>query len=233
MSRPSPLPLVVLLFCLAAACLLPGPARGEALRYGDLELDLRPPVGFVDAAGVADALFLATQSRALPDGVLLKLYLPDAAAQRYTENRPDEITRQVSVYAARGGESMTLDKKGLDLMARSLEGAFTGYTTVPEDIAKDPAQFHAFLREAAGTGTSLRLAPIRTDNAEGHVVMQVFGADAPVVALAATALVLVNDKVLFVTATSLVTGDSPADDAAWVTATAEAFADALASAEKK
>lgn len=232
MSRPSALPLAVLLLCLVA-CLSPGSARGEVLRYGDLELDVRPPVGFVDAAGVADALFRATQARALPDGVLLKLYLPDAAAQRYTENRPDEITRQVSVYAARGGESMTLDKKGLDLMARSLEGALAGYQTVPEDIAKDPALFHVFLREAAGRGTSVRLAPIRTDNAEGHVVMQVFGADAPVVALAATVLVLVNDKVLFVTATSLVTGDSPADDAAWVTATAEAFADALASAEKK
>ena len=63
--------------------------------------------------------------------------------------------------------------------------------------------------------------------------MQVFGADAPVAALMATALVLVDDKVLFVTASSLATGNSPADDAAWVAAAAEAFADALASAAKK
>lgn len=232
MPRALAAPFLVPFVCLLA-CLFVSSAHGETLDYGHLKLDLRPPVGFVDASDSAADLFRETQARALPDGVLLKLYLPDAAAQRYAEGRPDELTRQVAVYGARGGEALALDKKGLDLMARALEGAFTGYKSVPEETLKDRAAYHAFLREAAAAGTSLVLPPLRTDNAEGTVVMQAFGTDMPVVALMATALVLVDDKGLFVTATSLVTGDSPADDAAWVRATAEAFADALASAEKK
>ncbi len=220
----------LLILCLL---LCPVPARGKALEYGDLKLDLRPPVGFVDATESAADLVRATQAEAVPDGVLLRLYLPDDAAQRYAEGRPDDLTRQVSLYAARGGESLSLDKKALELMVRSLEGAYTGYAAVPDALLNDQAGLNAFLREAVATGTSLLLPPIRTDHAEGRVVMQVFGGDAPVAALMATALVLVDDKALFVTASSLVTGDSPADDAAWVAAAAEAFADALVPAEKK
>lgn len=225
-------PLLVPYICLCVGlCSLS--AHGKTLNDGPLKLNVRPPVGFVDASNLADELFRETQARALPDGVLLKLYLPDAAAQRYAEGRPDELTRQVSVYTAKDGEVLPVDKKGLNLMARALEGAFTGYTDVPEETRKDRAAFNAFLREAVAAGTSLLLPPIRSDNAEGPVVMQVFGADVPVASLMATALVLVNDRALFVTATSLATGDSPADDAAWVVATAEAFAEALVSAEKK
>ena len=65
------------------------------------------------------------------------------------------------------------------------------------------------------------------------VLEQAGGVKEGATALMATALVLVDDKVLFVTASSLATGNSPADDAAWVAAAAEAFADALASAAKK
>ena len=231
MSRAFAVPPLLILCLLVWLCAVP--ARGEALKSGGLKLDLRPPVGFVDATDLAADLVRATRAEAVPDGVLLRLYLPDAAAQRYAEGRPDELTRQVSVYAARGGETLSLDKKALDMMARSLEGAYTGYAAVPDETLKDRTAFNAFLREAVAAGTSLLLAPIRTDHAEGRVVMQVFGADVPVTALMATALVLVDDKVLFVTASSLATGDSPADDAAWVAATAEAFADALVSAEKK
>ncbi len=222
----------LLLLCLLT-CLYAVPARGEALEYGGLKLDLRPPANFVDVTESAADLVRATQAEAVPDGVLLRLYLPDDAAQRYAEGRPDELTRQVSVYAARDGENLSLDKKALELMARSLEGAYTGYAAVPDETLKDGAALDVFLREAIAEGTSLLLSPIRADHAEGRVVMQVFGADAPVAALMATALVLVDDKVLFVTASSLATGNSPADDAAWVAAAAEAFADALASAAKK
>ena len=129
----------LLLLCLLA-CLYAVPARGEALEYGGLKLDLRPPANFVDVTESAADLVRATQAEAVPDGVLLRLYLPDDAAQRYAEGRPDELTRQVSVYAARDGENLSLDKKALELMARSLEGAYTGYAAVPDETLKDGAR---------------------------------------------------------------------------------------------
>lgn len=215
-------------------CLLgqPWAAHGGAPEYGALKLDIRPPVGFVDATETAADLFRATQEEAIPDGVLLRLYLPDDVAQRYADGRPEEVTRQVSLYAAKDGENQSWDRKALDLMARSLEAAYTGYTAVPDEVLKDWTALNALLREAGAAGTPLLLAPIHGENAEGHVFMQVFGNDVPVVALMATALVLVNDKVLFITASSLVRNNFPADDAAWVKASAEAFAE-LVSAEKK
>lgn len=220
------------LFCVLL-CLLPCAARGDAPAYGALRLNIRPPVGFVDATQTAAGLFQATQSEAVPDGVLLRLYLPDDAAQRYAEGRPEEVTRQVSLYAAKDGENQAWDRKALELMVRSLESAYAGYASVPDETLKDWTELNALLLEARGAGTPLLLAPIHGEHAEGRVLMQVFGADAPVAALVATCLVLVNDRVLFVTASSLVSSEFPADDAAWVEASAEAFAEALVSAEKK
>lgn len=228
--------LICVLLCLL---LPPRAARAEAPAYGALKLDIRPPVGFVDATKTAADMFRATQDEAVPDGVLLRLYLPDDAAQRYAGGRPEEVTRQVSLYAAKDGETQAWDRKALELMARSLESAYADYAAVPDETLKDWTALNALLLEAAGAGTPLLLAPIHSEHAEGRVFMQVFGPDAaapavtPVAALMATCLVLVNDRVLFITASSLVSGQFPADDAAWVEASAEAFAEALVSAEKK
>lgn len=220
-------------FLLLCLLLPPRAARGDAPEYGALKLDIRPPVGFVDATRTAPDLFRATQDEAVPDGALLRLYLPDDAAQLYAEGRPEEVTRQVSLYTARDGESQAWDRKALELMARALESAYEGYTVVPDETLKDWTALNTLLLEAAEAGTPLLLEPIRSERAEGRVFMQVFGSDAPVAALMATCLVLVNDRVLFITASSLVSSQFPADDAAWVRASAEAFAEALPSAEKK
>ena len=232
MMRACALPFLFLCLLLPARA-----AHGGAPAYGALKLDIRPPVGFVDATETAADLFHATQDEAVPDGLLLRLYLPDDDARHYAEGRPEEVTRQVSLYAARDGESQAWDRKALELMARSLESAYEEYAVVPDEALRDWTALNALLLEAAGKGTPLLLAPIHGEHAEGRVFMQVFGTDAPAVApvaaLMATCLVLVNDKVLFVTASSLVSSEFPADDAAWVEASAEAFAEALVSAEKK
>ncbi|MCH5276415.1 MAG: hypothetical protein J1E80_01130 [Desulfovibrionaceae bacterium] len=220
-------------FVLLALLLLPHAALGGAPAYGGLKLDIRPPVGFADATQTAPRLFQATQDEAVPDGVLLRLYLPDDDAQRYAEGRPEEVTRQVSLYAVKDGENQAWDRKALELMARSLEGAWAGYEAVPDEALKDWTALNSALLEAGGAGTPLLLEPIHSEHAEGRVFMQVFGTDAPVAALMATCAVLVNDRVLFVTASSLISDPFPADDAAWVKASAEAFAEALVSAEKK
>lgn len=48
----------------------------------------------------------------------------------------------------------------------------------------------------------------------------------------ATSLVLVNDAIVFVTASSIVTDAHPADHVAWVKSAAEIFSDTLLSAAK-
>lgn len=201
------------------------------------EPHIQPPAGFVDAATISDVLPRIVQDQSVPDGELLKVYLPDAAAQRYAEGRLDAVTRLVAVYGVKHDErrpQTSLDKKGLELAARTLEGAFAGYETVPEDTFKDAGALDEALRAAADAGTPVLATSVHTDNAVGYVTQIPFlsGPDSAVAAAMATALVLVEDRLIFVTASSFVTDNAPAAHAAWVKSTVEAFADMLASANK-
>lgn len=240
MSRPlsSWLPVFSFPFCLLVGLMAlatfptTGRADDDAARAEQAALHIQPPPGFVDASTISDALPREIQASAVPGGVLLKVYLPDDAAQRYAEERPDAVTRQVSLYGVHNSHPM--DKKGLELVARTLEGAFAGYKTVPEETLRDAQALHEALRAASDAGTPLLVASVHTDNAVGYVTQIPFvsGPDTAVTAVMATALVLVGDRLVFVTASSFVTDDAPADHVAWAKSTAESFADMLVSANK-
>lgn len=228
-----PLCLLVGLMALAAFPTA-GRADDDAAPAEGAVLHIQPPPGFVDASTISDDLPREIQANAVPDGVLLKVYLPDADAQRYAEKRPDAVTRQVALYGVNNKARHPMDKKGLELTARALEGAFAGYKTVPEETFRNAQALHEALRAASDAGTPVLVASVHTDNAVGYVTQIPFvsGPDTAVTAVMATALVLVDDRLVFVTASSFVTDNAPADHAVWAKSTAESFADMLVSANK-
>lgn len=147
-------------------CPLPlATAHAFATEAVQASFTIRPPSGFVDSVSIAEDLFRDTQSDL--NGVLLKLYLPSADALLYEENRRDSITRQVAIYVWPQSEQLVMDKKTLELVAKTQEGAYVGYETIPPEklpgLRKDEAQMQEAYRAVLVAGASLLVETRRDD----------------------------------------------------------------------
>lgn len=213
---------------------LPAQAALESVEYGATTLNVQAPAGFSDATVTAEDLFTQIQTESGLDGVALRLYLPNIMAQRHAEGREDAITRQVLLYGAPERARTPLDRKGLDLMAKTMEGAYTAYKKMPEGIPKGSQTQHEFLQAASleGANVLVDMAPGDASVAFVTLVSYPMGQDASLTTALCTALVLAGDTVVLVTASSIVTDDAPLEHLSWVRATADTFAEMLASANK-
>lgn len=247
-------------------------AFAEDAAYGKTPLTLRQPSGFVDSITIAEDLFRDTQSSM--NGILLKLYLPSSDALLYEEKRRDSITRQVAIYGWPESETLTLDKKALELAAKTLEGAYVGYEVIPAEKLREMRKDDALMREAyravLEAGASLLVEISTDDQSITYVTLVNYPFTPPrpatgplfapspksgtkpskpttevappsvvapgLVTALSTTLVLVNDNIVFITASSLITAPQPdnvGEHLAWTTSASESFANMLISLNKK
>ncbi len=205
----------------------------EALRF-------RTPPSFAEL-GPESALFRESAAQAVRRGRLLKLYLPQHMARQYQGGRPDAVTRQVLVCGLED-QSRPLNARDAELLARSAEGLFIGFSRIPRSHTDTPAQEEQnraeALRASLETGRPLLVDSLRTSAAFLHTCLVHFsmGEKKENVFLPcalATAAVPVKDTVLFVTVSSLLGQDDAAPHLEWVKETASTFADALAKANRE
>ena len=233
-AAPAPAILVVLAILLAAH--ISGPfkkAHAEVVKYGALELNIISPVGFVDSETISPCLIETNREQTGLGEAILKVYLPERLSQLYAAGRYDAMSRQVAIYGQQTPKG-DFDRQGLELMHKSLEGAFSGYLNAADSNRLNRSNLEALLQDAAAKGQSLLVEKVASDNAIGYLTLLVYpkGEDGYLLTAVCTNLVLAKDIILFVTASSLILDGSMSSHILWVRGTAEAFADMLVSANK-
>lgn len=243
---------------LAAALLFPAPApaspaltaltsaagtenAAEAQVFAPLEgLRLPTPASFAELSPES-ALFRESAEHAVRRGRLLRLWLPRHMAKQYHGGSPDAVTRQVLLCALEG-QPRPLNSRDAELLARSAEGQFMGFSRIPRSHTDTPAQEEQnrsdALQNSLATGTPLLVDSLRTSSAYLHTCLLHFamGEKKDKVFLPcamASAVVPVKDTVLFLTVTSLLGQDEAEPHLEWVKETASAFADAIAKANRE
>lgn len=195
------------------------------------------PAGFAELPADTE-LFRRSAEEAVAHGRLLHLYLPQDMARLYAEGKAHGVTRQVLVCGL-DGQQAPLDRSQTDLMARSAEGMFNGFATIPRENEAAPDQADTAranaLRRSLKKGAPLLVDSLRTPSAYLHTCLihfrMVERPDSAFLPMAlATAIVPVKDSVLTVTASSLLGQDEPEPHLAWVKKSASDFADAIAQA---
>lgn len=187
------------------------------------------------------ALFRESAAHAVRNGRLLKLWLPRHMARQYHGGSPDAVTRQV-LLCAPDGQSRPMDAKDAELLARSAEGQFIGFSRIPRSHTDTPAQEEQnrsdALKDSLDKGRPLLVDSLRTSSAYLHTSLIHFsmGEKKEQVFLPcamASAVVPVKDTVLFLTVSSLLGQDEPEAHLEWVKETALAFADAITRANRE
>lgn len=230
-----PITLFTLTLCLCLA-----PFGAFAFDDGVDSLKFAAPDGFTELADHESELFLDTEKNAVRHGRLVKMYLPQYIAHQYRYGSRDAVTRQVLICALEG-QSRALDQKDAELLARSTEGLFIGFSRIPRSRTDTPAQEmenrEKALLNALSTGTPLLVDSLRTSSAFLytsliHFNMAERGQKSWLSTAMATAVVPVKDTVLFVTVTSILGNDKPEPHLDWVKETATSFADMIVRGNK-
>ena len=213
----------------------------EAQVFAPLKgLRLPTPASFAELPPES-ALFRESAALAVKRGRLLRLWLPRHMAKQYHGGSPDAVTRQV-LLCALDGQSRPLNSKDAELLARSAEGQFMGFSRIPRSHTDTPAQEEQnrsdALKNSLATGTPLLVDSLRTSSSYLHTCLLHFamGEKKDKVFLPcamASAVVPVKNTVLFLTVTSLLGQDEAEPHLAWVKETASAFADAIAKANRE
>ena len=246
-------PALAAAFLLAASLLCPAsapaesPATGtgaatmEAQAYAPREsLNIPTPATFAELPPES-ALFRESAAQAVRGGRLLKLWLPRHMAKQYHGGSPDAVTRQVLLCAPEA-QPRPLDARDAEILARSAEGQFIGFSRIPRSHTDTPAQEEQnrsdALRASLATGRPLLVDSLRTSSAYLHTSLIHFsmGEKKEQVFLPcamASAVIPVKDTVLFLTVSSLLGQDEPEAHLEWVKETALAFADAIAKANRE
>ncbi len=226
-------PLLVL-----ALLLLPFPAR--AFDDGVDKLNFTTPDTFTELTDHECDLFKDTEEQAVSHGRLIKMYLPQYMAHQYRYGSRDAVTRQVLICAMEG-QKRPLTQKDAELLARSTEGLFIGFSRIPRSRTDTPAQEmenrEKALERALETGSPLLVDSLRTSSAFLytcliHYNMMERGPKSWLSTAMATAVVPVKDTVLFVTVSSILGHDNPEPHLDWVKETAGTFADMIVRANK-
>jgi hypothetical protein len=213
---------------LAWLLFLPPAVSLAAETAGELKTAAVP--GFAEATDTE--LFRSLRAEFDPNGVPLAICLPDAMNQLYRAGRGDAVTRQVLLYGTRGKDLP--DKRDAELMARTLAGAYAGYERPAAETGQDREALARFHRSHTDAGTSVWAEEGQTDNSFFFTLLFSYptGTGRPLVTALCTALVPVAGRVVFISASSLVTDDAPQDHLNWVKNTADAFAEMLISANR-
>jgi len=206
------------------------------------------PGGFLELSPDSP-LFQQSAAEAVRHGRLLKLYLPRHLASQYRSGSPDSVTRQVLICALEN-QPYPLHDKEKELLARSAEGFFVGFSRIPHSRTDTPAQAEEnrarSLNLSLEKGSPLLVDSMRTPSAYLHTCLIHFSMNslqksekqerAWLPCALALAAVPVKDTMLFITASSLLGQDSAESHLTWVKETASSFADAITRAnapEKK
>jgi len=233
-------------FASCAPCPVPAFAAPEASAesapiFAPLEgLKLPAPASFA-ALSPDSPLFRESAEHAVRNGRLLKLWLPQYMARQYEGGSPDAVTRQV-LLCALDGQTRPLDAKDAELLARSAEGLFIGFSRIPRSHTDTPAQEEQnraeALRASLEKGKPLLVDSLRTSSAYMHTCLIHFsmGEKKENVFLPcalASAVIPVKETVLFLTVTSVMGQDEAEPHLAWVKETASTFADAIVKANRE
>ncbi len=190
--------------------------------------------GFAEI-GNAEPLFALSQQEAVQRGTLLKMYLPQFQAHQYKHGNSNLVTRQVLICAPLSSGAPIPPQK-TELLARSLEGIFIGFATVPRGRMDTPAQEiehrQTALKKSLENGTPLLYSSQRSKtgwiysylihyNMEGRV-----GKNFLTTAMA-SAVLNVKEQALFITASSILEGNDAETELDWVRETASSFAAAI------
>ncbi len=220
------------------------PRQAPAFDDGADSLKFHTPAAFTEMTDRTSDLFRDTERQAVSHGRLLRMYLPQHMAQQYRYGSRDAVTRQVLICAMQG-QRRALNQKDAELLARSTEGLFIGFSRIPRSRTDTPAQElenrEQALRRALESGTPLLVDSLRTSTAFLytsliHYNMTEKGPRSYLSTAVATAVVPVKDTVLFVTVTSILGQDAAAPHLDWVKETASTFSDMIVRsnrAEKK
>ena len=228
------MPRTILLFVLFLL-LCSGPVPAFAFDDGVDSLKFAAPDGFTELADHESDLFRDTEKDAVRHGRLIRMYLPQYMAHQYRYGSRDAVTRQVLICAM-NGQKRALENKDAELLARSTEGLFIGFSRIPKSRTDTPAQEmenrERALQNALSTGTPLLVDSLRTSSAFLytcliHYNMAERGPKTWLSTAMATAVVPVKDTVLFVTVSSILGNDAPEPHLDWVKETAGAFADMI------
>ena len=229
-----PLFLPVLLFCLLA---LPCPAPADTVD----ELQFKAPKGFTELSDHSSDLFVDTEEQAVSHGRLLRMYLPNYMAHQYKYGSRDAVTQQVLICAMED-QKRPLDQKDVELLARSTEGLFIGFSRVPRSRMDTPEQAlekrEKALEQALIQGTPMLVESLRTPHAYLyisliHYNMAERGPKAFLSTAMATAVVPVRDTAVFVTVSSIIGQDPVEKHLEWVKESATAFSEMIQSANKQ
>lgn len=229
----------MLIAVLLTACL--SPLKAEAFDDGVDSLKFSTPDSFTELTDRESDLFRDTEEQAVRHGRLLKMYLPQYMAHQYKYGSRDAVTRQVLICAMES-QKRPLDQKDAELLARSTEGLFIGFSRIPRSRTDTPAQEienrEKALNHALETGTPLLVDSLRTSSAFLytcliHYNMMERGPKSWLSTAMATAVVPVRDTVLFVTVSSILGNDNPEPHLDWVKETATTFADMIVRANKQ
>lgn len=199
------------------------------------EWNFKTPAAFSELSDGQDALFRETAEKAVTHGRLLRLYAPASMARQYRSGNRDAVTRQVLLCALKE-EKEAIDQKGAELLARSIEGLFIGFSRVPRSRTDTPAEElenrKKALEKALEEGTPLLVDSLRTSRAYLytyliHYNMAERGPKAFMTTAMATAVVPVRSTVLFITVSSLLGQDDAEPHLEWVKETATTFAEMI------
>lgn len=198
------------------------------------------PDTFAELADHESDLFKNTEEHAIAHGRLLKMYLPQYMAHQYHSGNRDAVTRQVLICAM-NGQKRAFTQKDAELLARSLEGLFIGFSRIPRSRTDTPAQEmenrEKALQKSLKTGSPLLVDSLRTSSAFLytfliHYPMTERTPKSFLSTAMSTAVVPVKDTMLFVTASSILDNDSPEPHLDWVKETANIFADMIVRTNK-
>ncbi len=198
------------------------------------EFLFKNPAGFTEIRK-ADPLFEETMKNAVRRGRLLKMYLPEHMAHQYKHGNSSLVTRQVLICAPLA-EKTSMDPKEAELLAKSLEGMFIGFATVPRGRMDTPAQDiehrQTALKNSLASGQPLLYSSQRTQTAWLYSYLIHYNMDSTsgkyfLSTAMSSAVVPLKDRVLFITASSIPEGGDAESELEWVKDTASAFAAAL------
>lgn len=203
------------------------------------ELRFRTPAGFVELPAESE-LFRESSRYAVKNGRLLRMYLPRHIAGQTDMGRQDAVTQQVLVSRLPENAQPT-DRKGAELLARSMEGFFNGFTTLPRlsssASTEEKARREAMLDAAMQKGSPILAESLRTPSAYLHTCIIHFPMDSSIPAsflslALGLAAVPVHDTVLFITANSIIDAEGPERHLLWAKETVANFADTIDSANR-
>lgn len=221
---------LILLFSLPAFC---------HASTGD-ELVFSAPAGFTEITDKESDLFTDTEQYAVRHGKLLKMYLPQYMAQQYRYGNRDAVTRQVIICTV-NDQPRDLDQKDAEILARSYEAFFNGFSLIPRNRTDTPAQEMENRRKALEnslkTGSPLLVESLRTSHAYLytcliHHNMAESGPKSYLTVALACAVVPVKNTVLFITVSSFLGNDPPQPHLDFVKETAAKFSEQMARKNK-